>query len=505
MIGRPKVTPQPVRIVSDDAPGWLRLLRGLFIVLGWLLRAAWTLTRLVAAYPSVLIPGAVVAVVWLRWGALLGGIAAGAVVAVCTGMRLGAPAGFRRWVALPAWSCWRAVTTYGLVWPYRVHACGLSVREGEERRVPKVLAVASAGWLDRVHVRTLPGQHLGAYESAADALAHTFGASACRVRLPEPSRGGRVPARRVVLEFVTGRDPLRAVVPLLPAPSEVDLSAVAIGRTESGALWRVRVLGNHVLVVGVTGAGKGSIIWSVLGGLGPAIRSGLVQVWAVDPKGGMELGLGRELFARFAGQVENVSTGPMSAAGPVDAAEEWDAMAALLEDAVRQMRSRAARLVGVTRQHTPTPSEPLILVVVDEVAALTAYCTDRKLRARIEGALGLLLTQGRSVGVSVLGAVQDPRKEVLNVRNLFPTKIALRLDEADQVEMVLGDGARDRGAYADRIPEATPGVGYVKEDGRREPVRVRAAYHDDDAVRQLARDYAPTRGGLRTVQSDTAA
>ena len=33
------------------------------------------------------------------------------------------------------------------------------------------------------------------------------------------------------------------------------------------------------------------------------------------------------------------------------------------------------------------------------------------------------------------------------LRNLFPTRIAMRLDESDQVDMVLGDGARDRGAY----------------------------------------------------------
>jgi DNA segregation ATPase FtsK/SpoIIIE, S-DNA-T family len=284
----------------------------------------------------------------------------------------------------------------------------------------------------------------------------------------------------------------------------VDLATVEIGRTEYGASWRLRLVGNHVLVVGVTGSGKGSVIWSVLGGIGPAIASGLVQVWAIDPKGGMELGLGRDLFTRFAGHISHAPTGPASSAAGVDASEEWEAMAVLLEDAVRLMRYRASRLVGVARTHVPTVAEPLLVVVVDEIAALTAYCTDRKLRARIEGALGLLLTQGRAVGVSLLCAVQDPRKDVVGARHLFPVKIALRLDEADQVDMVLGDGARDRGACADQISEATPGVGYVKEDGRREPIRVRASYHSDDSVRWLARTCAPPRSGLRTV-NDTAA
>jgi hypothetical protein len=40
------------------------------------------------------------------------------------------------------------------------------------------------------------------------------------------------------------------------------------------------------------------------------------------------------------------------------------------------------------------------------------------------------------VGYCVVAALQDPRKEVLNIRNLFPDKIALRLDEAAQVDMV---------------------------------------------------------------------
>jgi hypothetical protein len=50
---------------------------------------------------------------------------------------------------------------------------------------------------------------------------------------------------------------------------------------------------------------------------------------------------------------------------------------------------------------------------------------------------------------------------VISLRNLFSTRIALRLDESDQVDMVLGDGARDRGALADQIsPCPTPGPGW---------------------------------------------
>ncbi|MBY0375144.1 MAG: hypothetical protein K2Q23_14195, partial [Bryobacteraceae bacterium] len=185
----------------------------------------------------------------------------------------------------------------------------------------------------------------------------------------------------------------------------------------------------------------------------------------------------RALFARFCG-------------------EDFLAMADLLDEAVAVMQGRARRLAGVTRLHQATPEEPLILVVVDEVATLSAYLPDRKLRERMANALGLLLTQGRAVGVSVIAALQDPRKEVLTLRNLFPARVALRLDEPGQSDMVLGDGARDRGARCDRIPDSLPGVGYVRLDGVREPTRARAAYVADGDIAAMAAEYAPTRPEL---------
>jgi S-DNA-T family DNA segregation ATPase FtsK/SpoIIIE len=87
--------------------------------------------------------------------------------------------------------------------------------------------------------------------------------------------------------------------------------------------------------------------------------------------------------------------------------------------------------------------------------------------------------------------LQDPRKEVLGFRNLFPARVALQLDEPTQVDMVLGQGARDQGALCDKIPDATRGVGYVRIDGVREPTRVRAAYVTDQDIKVMVHLYAP--------------
>src|ERR1700690_4407709 len=140
------------------------------------------------------------------------------------------------------------------------------------------------------------------------------------------------------------------------------------------------------------------------------------------------------------------------------------------------MQGRARLFAGKQRDHRPTAEFPFVVVVVDGVAFLTAYQADKKLRERILAALATLTTQGRAVGYCVVAALQDPRKEVLNIRNLFPDKIALRLDEPTQADLVLGDGAHDRGALCDQIstnPTVGAGVGFMRLEATPDPVRVR--------------------------------
>ncbi len=232
-----------------------------------------------------------------------------------------------------------------------------------------------------------------------------------------------------MLELVRA-DTLADPISAMPITRDVDLARLPIGRCEDGSPWRLRLVSTHVLIAGATGSGKGPVIWSLIRALLPAIASGWVQVWAIDPKR-MELSFGRALFHRYACHAT--------------------VMVELLEAAVAEMHDRAGQFGGVTRTFTPSAAFPFLVVLVDEMAFLTAYQPGRDLRKRAEAAIATLTSQGRSVGVCVVGALQDPRKDVISLRNLFSTRIALRLDESDQVDMVLGDGARDRGALADQI------------------------------------------------------
>ena len=446
-----------------------------------------------AELAALAVAGAVMAVVfvWRRprlaalaiasvavWWALRvpGLIAAAVTVSAGLGLwRLAGPRSFRRLVSAPAARArrrrryrrmWSSLTSaHRLSWaPHPKADSGRVNRSGLlalKPAVPKLGRIEVGEWMDRLTVQMLPGQVPADWETAVEGIAHTCGVRAGRIRVTGPGR--------ITIELAHG-DPLAAVVAALPIPTTVNPAALPVGVMEDGSTWTLVLAGSHVLVAGVTGAGKGSVIWSVLRALCPAIAGGTTQIWAIDPKGGMELGPGRPLFARFAG-------------------DDFEGMAQLLEIAVATMRARAGRLAGHHRTHQPTVDEPLIVVIIDELANLTAYLPDRKLRDRVIQAVSLLLTQGRAVGVVVVAALQDPRKEVVVFRNLFPTKVALRLDEAAQVNMILGDGARDQGAVCDQIPESSPGVGYVRVDGIREPIRVRAGWVTDADIAAMTTAY----------------
>lgn len=215
---------------------------------------------------------------------------------------------------------------------------------------------------------------------------------------------------------------------------------------------------------------KGSVLWSLVAGLAPGIKAGLVAVRCLDPKGGMEFAAGAALFDRFA--------------------HDPDTILAVLRETTATMLARARRLRGTTRCHRPSRAEPHIVLLVDELATLTAYA-ERKQRAEVEQLLGLWLAQGRAVGISVIAAVQDPSKDVVALRQLFPVRVGLRMTEASQTAMILSTAAHQQGARCEDIPDTTPGVGYVLAEGNAVTQRVRAFHVTDTDIAWLATHFAP--------------
>ena len=437
----------------------------LVVAIVQLARLLWRLAHLLARHPLATTAAAVLAVTWVcvGWPAVLALVA---VPAVLLGVwRWRWPASFTRLVATPARSRWRA-------WHYRrrwtpVMTIGrLAVTYQGRVLLPALGKVTSTGYTDRVAVALVSGQSATDVAARADNLAHGFGAMLCRVRSYRPGA--------IILELVR-RDALAAIIPALSIPAHPDLRALVVGRREDGLPWAIRLHGTHVLIAGATGAGKASLLWSIVRALMSAIVAGLVRPLAADPKL-MELAYGRAIFDRYG----------TYAADPTD-------IAAMLDAEVAAMQARAAQLAGHHRTHIPSTEHPFVVIFVDEVAFLTAYHPDKALRERIRSALATLTTQGRAVGYCVVAALQDPRKEVLPIRNLFPDRIAMRLDEPEQVDMVLGDGARDRGALAERIStdeSIGAGVAYVRLADDPDPVRVRAAWVSDPDICAMCDQYA---------------
>jgi DNA segregation ATPase FtsK/SpoIIIE, S-DNA-T family len=402
------------------------------------------------------------------------------VLAAVSGLALAAwsqlsPKSFQQWVTRPIRTQWRIWWVYRRRWTAICTLHGLTAKLDDRTIVPSLCTVTLGTTTDVLVVRILTGQSVADWQKRSAALAETFRARRVTIRSTQ-ARGNHDhhPPRGRAHH---GDSPARSAT-----DTTVNPSSVRVGITETGSWWRLPMLGQHILFGGATGSGKGSVLWSIVAGLAPGVWAGWVRLLVIDPKGGMEFGRGHNLFTGFAYDNSDDTLG-------------------LLQAVTTVMQQRAQRLRGQTRLHTPTTAQPLIVLIVDEIASLTACLGDRKTRAEVEQLLGLLLSQGRAVGVSVIAAVQDPSKEVLPIRQLFSIRVGLRMTETTQTTMVLGAAAREAGALCDQIATSTPGVGYVCTDGTSEPVRVRAFHVTDPDIDYFATHFAPNRQSAAT--SDT--
>ena len=234
------------------------------------------------------------------------------------------------------------------------------------------------------------------------------------------------------------------------------------------------------LIVGQTGAGKGSAVWSIVSGLLPSARAGLVHFYAIDPKNS-EASAATGLFEEIA----------------IDA----DGWSSLLKRMVGLLKERQ----GHGRNPPVTSEAPLILLFIDEMSALTMLDTDIRRRGEVMQNLLLLLSQGRSDNVLVLGAVQAPMKEFLGQARMFMAmRIAMRTEVAGETDLVLGEGSSAGGAAAHLIPVANPGNGYesagiayMRIEGNASPVRVRFPFTDDATLASWGNEFAALRAARK--------
>ncbi|WP_179473674.1 FtsK/SpoIIIE domain-containing protein [Mycolicibacterium vinylchloridicum] len=403
------------------------------------------------------------------WVAILVGGSAAALIS----WRLHSPETYEERFATPVrllrWRLWAYVS-----WHRLCKRCGLSASEQIARRDNQGRQVASTRWLHpkllgtdvsqttlRLTVRARMGQTVEDLERAVPAIRDAAGAHSARAAVVSPGT--------LRIELVM-REQLSTVDHAAP-PTAVTTTRVALGRCEDGSAWALPLRGRHTLTVGCSGAGKGSVFWGITGGLGPAVAAGMVHLVGIDLKYGIELSVGARLFTKIA-------------TTEADAVETLAGLEKLMD-------KRGNEMAGRTRAHRPTKTSPLVVLLIDELAGVTAYMSDPTLRKGAAASLSRILTKGRALGIVVAAFLQDPRKEVLPMRGLFTQTIALRLRSRDEVTMVLGDGLADK-APAHRISPDRPGTGYViAEDGH--TTKVRSDFWSDDQIRSTAKQYGRSR------------
>lgn len=403
------------------------------------------------------------------WAVITVGVSA----AVLIYWRLHSPETFEERFATPArllsWRLWAYIS-----WHTLCKRCGLSAseqvtrRDKEGRQVtsthwshPKLLGTAVSQTTLRLTVRTRTGQTVEDLERAVPAIRDAARAHSARAVVVSPGT--------LRIELVK-REQLSTVRHAVP-PTAVATTRVTVGRREDGSDWTLPLIGLHTLTVGCSGAGKGSIFWGIAGGLAPATAAGLVHLIGIDLKYGIELSVGSDLFTKIA-------------TTEADAVETLAGLEMLMDE-------RGKEMAGQTREYRPSKALPLVVLLIDELAGLTAYMSDPALRKEAAAALSRILTKSRGLGVVVAAFLQDPRKEVLPMRGLFTQTIALRLRSREEVAMVLGDGMADK-APAHRISPDRPGTGYViAEDGH--ATKVRSDFWSDDQIRSTARKYGRSR------------
>lgn len=394
--------------------------------------------------------------------------------------RLHSPETFEERFATPArLLSWR-LRAY-VSWRRLCKRCGLSASEQVTRRDKEGRQVTSTRWFHpkllgtdvshttlRLTIRARMGQTVEDLERAVPAIRDAAGAHSARAVVISPGT--------LRIELVM-REQLSTVGHAAP-PTAIATTRVTLGRCEDGSAWTLPLSGRHTLTVGCSGSGKGSVFWGIAGGLGPAVAAGVVHLIGIDLKYGIELSVGAGLFTKIA-------------TTEADAVETLAGLEKLMD-------KRGNGMAGRTREHRPTKASPLVVLLIDELAGLTAYMSDPALRKEAAASLSRILTKGRALGIVVAAFLQDPRKEVLPMRGLFTQTIALRLRSRDEVTMVLGDGMADK-APADRISPSRPGTGYViAEDGH--TTKVRSDFWSDDQIRSTARQYGRSRITGRTEQ-----
>jgi hypothetical protein len=312
-------------------------------------------------------------------------------------------------------------------------------------------------------------------------------------------------------------DPLRQIVHPYdhrPPPPDGDWTAwfkegLAVARLENGDPFKLDLITVpfHWLLAGESRSGKSGAIGSYLGQAEHAIHSKVVKIDAIDPARGVELiGYHRaglfnkfvygEMPKEFEGKTldelyEEYGDGWIELLGPQFRKDT----ARLIHRFYGEMCLRGADLLGKARVFTPSVATPLRQLLIDEIATVMALGTVEVDGIKVNIGLELqeILRQGLKFGFMVIGAVQDPLKSQVDVRDLFTYFTGFGGLGAMQFDKLFGTKAY-KAAGEPKIPKRLQGVAFTGTnvlgweqldqlaDEYDTTIRVRFTWETDEAI-----------------------
>lgn len=210
----------------------------------------------------------------------------------------------------------------------------------------------------------------------------------------------------------------------------------AAGRTIAFPLATREGGGRRFLIGGASGSGKNSFFTQMLLG---AVTMGADQahLWLADLKG--------TEFAPFAAWADRYETNAST-------------VVAMLDDLTTEMQRRQVRLREAGRNTWDVDSDgPLIVAVIDELTVITNNA-DPALTKRGERALVQLASLSRSVGISLMVALQTPNVDYIPsaARNNFDDRIAFRVVNDAAAEVIIPG--------VTKLPDVNPAAIYDEID-----------------------------------------
>jgi hypothetical protein len=293
---------------------------------------------------------------------------------------------------------------------------------------------AAAG--DRLDVRIARGRSVTGLEAKTEELAACLKVREVRVQRD------RQDASRATVTLVR-HDPFTDMPPvpwpgLQPDSKPTVWDPVRVGTTEEGEPLTARLVGNQILVGGVTGGGKSVYLRALLGtaALDPAAR-----LWLFDAK-----------FVELApwAPAAQMLVGP-DGARAVQVLEHLRGIAdQRQQEIVATGADKIRRSAGL----------PVHVIVIDELGEFATMPEGKEIMSLLRS----VAARGRALGITVVAATQSPYADVIDspLRTQFKTRVVFRCMDRGHASTIVGNSPVAQ--LAADIPDSLPGVGYALDE-----------------------------------------